>query len=312
MALKARNAILLAKIESSYGVDPTPTGGANAMLIRNLEAQPMNAELVSRDLIRGYYGNSDQLVAAKFSTVSFEIEAAGSGTAGTAPAYDALLKACGFDDTVVALTSVTYAPISSSIPSVTFYFFVDGIRHKITGAVGTFELSFNVKQIPVFRFTFTGIYNAPSDTANPTPTYSGFIAPKVVNALFTQTFNLLSYNAVAESVSFNLGGETPFRSVFGTSVSDYALFQDRKPSGVAVIEEPTVAAKDYWTAAANGTSGSLQLIHGTTAGNIIELNCPTLTIGNPTLQESQGIQMLSIPFTPVPNSGNDELSLIFT
>jgi hypothetical protein len=279
------------------------------MLIKNLEVQPMNAELVSRDLIRGYYGNSDQLVAAKFSTVSFEIEAAGSGAAGTAPAYAPLLKACGFAETVDAGVDVQYDPISSAIPSVTFYFFYDGVRHKITGAVGTFELGFTVKQIPTFRFTFTGIYNDPTDTANPTPTYSGFIAPKVVNASFTQTFSFMSYSAVAEAVTLNLGGETPFRSVFGSSVSDYALFQDRRPTGNCVIEAPTVAAKDYWTAAKNGTSGALQLIHGTTAGNIVQLDCSTITIGNPTLQESQGIQMLSIPFTPVPNSGNDEIKL---
>lgn len=309
MALKARNAILLAKLEVTYGTDPTPTGAANAMLVSKLSVQPMQAELISRDLIRGYFGNSDQLVASKHSVVSFEIEAAGSGAAGTAPAYAPLLLACGFAETLTASTKAEYSPISTSIPSCTFWFFYDGVKHRVTGAVGTFEIGFNVKQIPTFKFTFTGIYNDPTDTSNPTPTFTGFVAPKVVNASFTQTFSIHSFSAVAESVSFNLGGETPFRSVFGSSVNDYALFQDRKPSGSMVIEAPLIAGHDFWTAAKNATTGTMQIVHGTTAGNIVQLDCPSVTIGNPTLQENQGIQTLSIPYTPVPVSGNDEVKI---
>ena len=42
--------------------------------------------------------------------VTFEVEMAGSGTAGTAPAFGPLLKACGNSETIVTDTSVTYAP----------------------------------------------------------------------------------------------------------------------------------------------------------------------------------------------------------
>ena len=56
-----RRRTILAKIETTYGTDPTPTGVANAILVRNLNITPQNSEIVSRDLIRPYLGNSEQL-----------------------------------------------------------------------------------------------------------------------------------------------------------------------------------------------------------------------------------------------------------
>ncbi|MCK7495178.1 MAG: hypothetical protein MZW92_31855 [Comamonadaceae bacterium] len=42
--------------------------------------------------------------------LTFDVEIKGSGAAGTAPELGVLLKGCGFGETVVAVTSVTYAP----------------------------------------------------------------------------------------------------------------------------------------------------------------------------------------------------------
>ena len=114
MPLLSRKRLILAKIEATYGTDPTPTG-AEAILVRNLEITPLEAETVSRELIRPYLGASDQLLAQTRVGINFEVELAGSGTAGTAPAYSALMKSCGLSETVVATTSVTYAPISASL-----------------------------------------------------------------------------------------------------------------------------------------------------------------------------------------------------
>ena len=128
-----RRRLILAKIESVYGTDPTPTGASNAILVRNLEIQPLVAETVNRDLVRPYMGQADQLLARERVEVSFEVELAGSGAAGTAPAYGPILKACGLSETLVTSTSATYAPVSSSFSSVTIYYHEDGIRHKLTG-----------------------------------------------------------------------------------------------------------------------------------------------------------------------------------
>jgi len=128
MALKTREQLLLAKVESAYGTDST-------------------------------------LQTGQYVEISFPVEIAGSGAAGTSPGYSVLLEGCGFDETINASTSVVFAPNSDSTESLTLYFWQSGQLHKVTGARGTFTMSLSPGEIPVFNFTFTGLYNAPSTTA---------------------------------------------------------------------------------------------------------------------------------------------------
>lgn len=310
MPLLSRKRLILAKIEATYGTDPTPTG-AEAILVRNLEITPLEAETVSRELIRPYLGASDQLLAQTRVSINFEVELAGSGTAGTAPAYSALMKSCGLSETVVASTSVTYAPISASFSSVTIYFNNDGILHKITGARGTFVLNGEVGQIPTIAFTFTGIYNAPTDTAPATPTYSNQATPGIFKQGTTTNFQLFSYAGALQSINFDLANEIIYRELVGGSKE--ILITNRAPNGTVVLEAPTIAAKDYFAAAISTATGNLTFQHGQTAGNIVTLTASQADLSGPTYSDQDGIQMLSIPYIAVPTSaGNNELSLAYT
>lgn len=376
MSLLVRKRTVLAKIESSYGVDPTPTGAANAILIKNLNVTPLNANLVSRDIIRGFLGNSQQLIAEQYNSIDFEVELCGAIVVGSAPAYGPLLKACGFAQTLntsaisitrsgatatatlaahgltsgstvriagasqteyngdfpisnittntfdftvtgtpatpatgspVLSTTAVYAPVSSSFDSVTLYMNVDGVRQKFTGARGNVEFTVNVKQIPVMKFSFIGIYNAPTDTGVPTCDFSGFNVPKIPNTTNTTVFSLLSYSGYLESMRFNMANDVQYRTLVG---SESVLLVDRKPEGTFQIEMPTIAAKDFFTAAINATLGAMTLTHGIVSGNKVTLGAPYVSLANPSYQESQGIQMLSIPFIANPSSsGNDEFTL---
>jgi hypothetical protein len=310
MAL-TRKRLLLAKTESSYGTDPTPTGAANSILVRNLEIIPLQAETVSRDLIRPYLGNSDQLLAQTRVEVTFEVELAGSGTAGTAPAYGPVLKACGLSETIVATTSVTYAPVSATFSSVTLYFHNDGIRHKVTGCRGTFELTAEVGQIPVISFTMTGIYNAPTDETLPTPTYANQVTPLIFKNGNTSSFSIFSYSGCLQSLNFQVANEVVYRELVGCTKE--VLITNRNPEGTCVIESPSITAKDFFTIANGSTTGSITFLHGTTAGNRVTFTAPQSDINSPTYSDQDGIQMLNLPYLAIPSSaGNDELSLAFT
>ena len=87
MPLLARKKLLLAKTESSYGVDPTPTGAANAILTSDLSINPLAGPSVSRNFDRAAFGNSLNIKTATFVEISFMVEIAGSGDADTPPAY---------------------------------------------------------------------------------------------------------------------------------------------------------------------------------------------------------------------------------
>jgi hypothetical protein len=319
MPLLTRTRVILAKTETTYGTDSTPTGAANAILVRNLEITPLDSEVVSRDILRSYLGNYEQLIASSKVSVTFEVECAGSGTAGTAPGYKPLLLACGMAETVVASTSVTYAPVSSAFSSVTIYVQMKldaggstNPTHKITGCRGNVEWVFNSKSIPVMRYTFTGIYQPVTDAAAIAGTYTAFKTPQVVNDTNTTAFSILGYSGAMSEFSLNMNNEVVHRElVNSTSV----LIVDRKVSGTAVFEAPTITAKNFFTAALDSASlGNLSLVHGTAAGNILTMTgTSTVDIGNPTFTESDGIVMMSCPFVLVPTTaGNDEFSFVNT
>ena len=309
MPLLSRKRLILAKAETTYGTDSTPAG-ADAVLVRNLEITPIESDIVSRDLIRPYLGNSQQLLAQSRVGITFQVELAGSGTAGTAPRFGALLKACGLSETVVATTSVTYAPVSSSFSSATIYFNNDGVLHKATGCRGTFQISCQVGAIPTIDFTMTGIYNAPTDTAAPSVTYSNQAQPVIFKAGNTSGFSLLSYSGCLMSANFNMANEIVYRELVGCTKQ--VLLTNRAPAGEVMIEAPTIAAKDFFAIAQSDQTGALTFTHGTTAGNIVTFNAGQVDITQPSYADQDGIQMLNVPYVAVPTSaGNDEVSLAF-
>jgi len=311
MALLLRKRLILVETESTYGTDPTPDG-ADAVLVRDLNITPQQSDTVSRDLIRPYLGASEILLANTRVECTFSVELAGSGTAGTAPQYGKALQACGLSETVVAATSVTYAPVSSNFDSVTIHYNIDGVRHKVTGARGTFTLNANVGEIPTIDFTFTGIYNAPDDSALPTATYANQATPLIFKNGNTDTFSLLSYSGCLQSVSMDLGNSIVYRELIGCDKE--VLITDRSANGTVVVEAPTIAQKDYFAAAlTDGTLGNLTFQHGTAAGNIVDFSSTRVDIGDVSYSDQDGIAMLNMPYTAIPSTaGNDEFSLIYT
>jgi hypothetical protein len=311
MALLTRKRLLLAKAEATYGTDSSPAG-TDAVLVRELEITPLQSDTVERELIRPYLGASQTLLANTRVEITFQVELAGSGTAGTAPRFGSILKACGFSETVVSSTSVTYAPVSSSFSSVTLYYNVDGVRHKLTGCRGTLTLNGTVGEIPYIEFTMTGIYNAPTDTALPSATYTNQAVPLVFKDGNTSSFQLLSYAGCLQSIEMDMGNEVAYRELVGCTKE--VLITDRKVSGNVTIEAVALATKNYFTAAlSDSTLGNLQFTHGTAAGNIVTVSSSTVDIGDVSYADQDGITMLSIPVVAIPSSsGNDEVSIVFT
>ena len=310
MALLTRKRVILIETESSYGTDPTPAA-TDVVLVTDLSITPQSSDVVNRDVVRPYLGSSEQLLANTRVECTFSVELAGSGTAGTAPRYGSALKATGLSETVSSGTSVTYAPVSSSFSSVTIHYNVDGVRHKVTGCRGSFTISAEVGSIPTIDFTFTGIYNAPTDTALPTVTYGNQATPLIFKNGNTSGFQLLSYAGALQSLTMDLGVSTVYRELVGGTKE--VIITDRASNGSVTIEAPTIAQKDYFTAALTDSSlGNLQFLHGTTAGNKVQLTSTKVDIGDVNYGEMDGVAMLEIPYTLVPSAANNEFSLIYT
>ena len=311
MALRTSQRLLLAKIESSYGTDPTPSGSANAILVRSLEISPFQSDVVERELIRGYMGNYETLHANQRVEVTFEDEMVASGTAGTAPAFGPLLKACGNSETVASGTSVTYAPVSSSFSSVTLYYYTDGVRHKVTGARGSFSISAEIGAIPTISFTMIGIYNAPDDSANPTPTYANQAKPVLFKNGNTTSQQLFAYAGAVQSFSFDQNNQTVYRELVGGTKE--VLITDRRPGGSIVLEAVAMGTKNYFTAITGTATGNNTFQHGQTAGNKFTFSAPQTDLSSVSYSDSDGIQMLNFDYTATPTTaGNNEYSIVLT
>ena len=306
-----RKRSILAKAESSYGSDPTPTGSANYVQVIDLNIEPIVSDEVSRDLIRPYMGNYEVIPANTRVNVTFDVEMAGSGSAGTAPKYGAILKACGLSETVVSSTSVTYAPVTTPSDSVTLFVNYDGIRHKVTGARGTFSINCEVNNIPRISFSLTGIFNAPTDTALPTVTVSNQASPLIFKNGSTSNFAIFGFAAALQSWNLDFNNEVIYRELVGGTKE--VLITDRRPSGTAVIESVALSSHNFFTDYTGTSTGTNTWLHGTVAGNKVTVSCPQTDLGQPTYEESDGITMLSLPFMATPTaSANNEFSLVYT
>tara|TARA_Y100001973_G_scaffold50639_2_gene75135 strand:+ start:4005 stop:4934 length:930 start_codon:yes stop_codon:yes gene_type:complete len=304
-----RKRTILAKIESTVGTDSVP-GSANAIKVRELTIEPIQSDEVTRDLVRGYLGNFETLLANTRVQITAECELAGSGTAGTAPRYGPLLKSCGFSETVASGTSVTYAPVSSAISSCSIYYNTDGILHKITNCRGTMSIACETGAIPTISFTMTGVYVTPTDAAIPSTSYGAQADPLLFKAGNTSAFQIHGHAGALQSWSLDMNNEINYRELVGGTKTVELL--DRAPSGTLSIEAPTLATKDFFTIAAGATKGNNTFLHGTTAGNKVTVSCPQSDLGAVTYSDNDGVVMLEIPYTAVPNTGNDEVSIVYT
>ena len=306
-----RKRSILAKAESSYATNPNPSGSANYVQVIDLNIEPIVSDEVSRDLIRPYMGNYEVIPANTRVNVTFDVEMSGSGSAGTAPKYGSILKACGLSETVSGGNTVTYAPVSTPSDSVTLFVNYDGIRHIVKGCRGTFSINCEVNNIPRISFSLTGLFSAPTDDALPSVTVSNQASPLIFKNGSTSNFAIFGFAAALQSWNLDFNNEVIYRELVGGTKE--VLITDRRPSGTAVIENPALSAHNFFTDYTGTSTGTNTWLHGTTAGNKVTVSCPQTDLGQPTYEESDGITMLNLPFMATPtSSGNTEFSLVYT
>lgn len=310
MAKSMRKTLVLAKIQASAGTDPIPDGSANAILCRAATPTPVVTETADRNLIRPYFGNGGQIVTSYNAEVEIEVELAGSGEVGTAPAYSPLLRACGFAEDITADTSVEYTPVSDNLEFVTIYTYLDGLLHKMVDARGTVSIDVTSKAIPFLRFRFIGTYNPVADASNPAGVdYSAFIKPLGVNRANTPAWEFHGYTGCLQAMTMDLANNLVYRNLIGCSGAEIT---DRAPTGNAILEAPSIANFNFADKVVKAELGLFSVTHGTAAGNIVKIDMPKVQLVNPTYSDQDGIAMLNVGLSIQPDEGNDEISITYT
>lgn len=309
MPLLMQRMALLAKRETTYGVDAAPTGAANAIQALNVQITPLVMLREARQLAKTYLGNDQVIVGGFYGQMAFEVEAAGSGLAGTAPAYGPLHRACGFAEALSAGVSATYTPVSFGFDSVTLWGHIDGVVHKIVGCRGELGFRGNYRSATMWTYDFQGIFVPVADAALPTAVLTAFQKPLAFNKANSPTFTVHGTSGIIlRNLGWAMNNQVAYRNLVN---SEAVRITGRAPTHSLDMGAELMATKNWFNTTLQGTTGAIQLIHGTTAGNIIEMNMPAASIEEARYSDFEGDAYLNTSGKLMAGaSGNDEISIV--
>lgn len=309
--IKWKSKIILVKPEATYGVDSTPTGAANAMLLTDVAFQPMEGEDVSRNLELPWMGAQEEIPTGLRAVLSGSFELVGSGTAGTPPAWGPLMRSAGCAEVITAGVKVEYTPISDNHESCVSYFQIGGTRSVILGGRSNIQLGFNAQGIPIGRLTLTGLFSIPTEVARPTPVLTGWKTPQVASKVNTAVYTIDGTSFVGNDFNLDLGNEVVPRLLFGT---ERIVIVDKSESASMRVEAVPVSTYDPFTKANTaGARVALAIEHGTVAGRKVRVDVPTAQQKRLSgYEEGQKILEWPLSFVPLPNAGNDQWKITLT
>jgi hypothetical protein len=313
-----KNTIVTAKVQTTAGVDAAPTGAANAVLMSEGSITPLDAQAIDRSLIRGYFGGSEQLVGPASVKLTYAVELAGSGVAGTAPAWGQLLQGCAVAEGMLTTPArVEYTPVSTSLKMLTQYYYDDGALHKLLDSMGNCTLSAKVGERPMLRFEWTGLDGGIAVAPNATGVFTPWKKPvaltkaNVIDITLGGTYaaGALSGGTVYNStgLELNFGNVVNFSAMLSTETVDIS---DRQST--ATIELELTAAQEVAMMAsvkANETQ-ALGFTIGTAAGNKVLVFAPAAQLTNPRKSELNGKRLIGFDVRLVPVNGNDEWRIV--
>lgn len=384
-----RNAVILAKIETTEGVDSSPVGGSNAILVSELSIEPLAGSELDLAYIRPYMGISPSIRVEDYVTCSFTVDFAGASAAGSAAPWGQLVRACGFSETLLASAvtgaaqagtsntitlasgasstdnaytgatisytsggtgfggdrtiiayngttkvatvnkafdttpaastgysigkNATYLPISTGFESLTLYYNINGVRHKMLGAKGTFSIDQSAQQRPSLKFQFTANYGGVADASEATADFSAFQTPQTINS--SNTRGLLSGKQTDGSASgvqlqkfsLDLANAIKHRMLVG---AQSVILTDRQPKGSVSIEATTVSFNDWFSSIRASSKAPMLIENGLVAGNTTAVFLPNAQLAEPKYSDSDGIVMLDMSVRALPLVSNDEVRLV--
>lgn len=294
MSRLSRLKLLTAAVNNgAYGDDAVAAGTPLPILTSNLKITPIEGDTQDRPLDDGVLGNKPVSMIGTHVKATGYIEVAGAGTDTAEPAYHPVLVAAGYESTVGA-DSVTYSKATPGTEKdVTFYLYLDGVIHKITGARATITTTITVNEIPRREFEITGLYAGHAANATiPAADFSAFQKPAKVGAVQT-TFEL-------DSVEYKMLDFTLSDNVQVTydenTVDERVYITDYNGEGSFVIEAPAQGDFDPIALALAETLLPLALTHGIDEGNTETISIAEVQLMRPEYDDRNGRMTWNIPF----------------
>lgn len=299
---------ILVKVESTPGIDAVPDAANNSVMVEDIGWSFAGARMLERSPVKSTLGKLRPVFAGTLMEMTFKAELKGSGVAGTAPEFGALLRACAMDETIVASTSVTYSGISTGHEYCTIYYYEDGGRYVLTGCQGDVELTYEAGGIPMLSFTMTGHLSGPVDAALVSFQFDATVPSPFVGASFSSG----GFGYVIDNLSFGPSNQivTPNNP---NSADGYGqiVIVDKDYGGSFDPQATLIATADPIGDWKGGISRAITTgVIGSVAGNRSQLTIPTSVYRELGPGDRDGIRTYDIGYMA---EGDDSaFSLAFT
>lgn len=263
------------------------------------------------DTREAHYGFGAQrgTIGMRLGTLTFSTHLYGSASTGWA---SLLLPACGMylDTSVYRLSSLAPASSGNNTDTLTFYFYQDGRRVALHGAMGTWRIVARAGQKIVIEWTFRCIENTPTDVALPT-----FTAPSALPARFAAaSLTIASVSPKVAELVIDLGNEVQIREDANAAAGAHsAVIVNRRVNGTLRIESELVATYSPYADFVAGTTRAFACTLGA-SGNKVDVAIPDFQIaGPPSAQDNNGKLYETLVWQAVRDDqtgeGDDEMTL---
>lgn len=271
-----------------------------------------------REIMDGTFSRVANLQGERSAVVRFAMHITPEGNAGVAPPgnFSDAMQACGFSETIVPVTSVTYLPEDQDVPTLTIEvreLSQTGVAKikQVVGARGkvTFE---HVKGQPVIaRFEFTGKYVEPIEGVFLAQQALGQLPPVFLGA----GFSLFGVSHAIQNLTIDPAAEVALRNDANDPTGNTGgIIVGRRPIGTMDPEAPLIATENLYAELTDNTEGVLTYSLGTGAGNVYTFAAPAAQIVNNQDADRDGIltRALDLVLNRSAPAGEDEMSLAFT
>lgn len=325
--ISADRKIASVKSETVYGTDSINPGPPAAY--QAFRAIDINPQQVIIESPRATFSASGEkhCVVSSHNDVSWEMPFSGRlGAAGTAPAWDALMLASGFKKTVVASTSVSYAPQTvndmTNTPSCSFWLYMMALEsanaylQKALGYRGNVTINCTIGEEATISGSGMALYSARpvatvSKPAAPT-SYEGALCSIVSNLVLT--VGAVTYPV--ESLEISSGWTiTEIRTGSASGTLAQVLLTRGMSGGriggsMRLVDGLTAYADAIGKAQSGATATLSATITDGTRTTVI--SAPALQFGLPSAS-AEGVMKWELPFFLTRGtSGDDELVITLT
>ncbi len=315
--------LIATKVEIAPGTWTAPAWATDAFPVQNLRISPFNAQTLRREIDLPYAGSRPSAPSQVHRAIAFDFELSGSGTANTPVVWSRFLRAALFGAGVPGGAAVSYPLTSAGDGDALSAIAVMGpFAHESRMMRGTLTFTFTEKQLPRASFEGLALFRTAGEIQVP-PVLTGLSLPSYPAPVEVNVENTLirldAFTLGVREAVITLNNKT---QLFSTTGERSILFGkdadgDRRNARFRVVFElPDLAAKNYANAIQAGTFLDFTVVHGITAGNIIEIGTVAGTaaaqIETFTIEDVDNRTMATMEGVLVPSggTGNNELSLV--